>query len=218
MLHHLDRLQKQPERGIEGNALSPMDPPSAYAPPAADHVPTEALHPFLQQLCREHAACLDELQRFETAIATIQQTGFTKTEDLAIRHFFHYFEHDLVPHTRREERQFFPMLHQRLQANGERAPGTDPTTAVDLMEDDHIKSIQLAAVVLNFLGLAFRLPDERSRLLVLDAALEQAKHLVELLRLHIFREEQILFPTAHRLITTTEFNQWHSEDDNAVRS
>lgn len=37
-------------------------------------------------------------------------------------------------------------------------------TAVDLMEDEHAKAMQLAAVVLNFLGLAFRLPEELVRI------------------------------------------------------
>src|SRR3989344_3007642 len=81
---------------------------------------------------------------------------------------------------------------------------------VDFMEDEHAKAMQLAAVVLNFLGLAFRLPDERSRLIVLDAALEQGKNLVELLRLHVFREDNIVFSLAHRLISRAEFDEMQS--------
>lgn len=43
-------------------------------------------------------------------------------------------------------------------------------------------------------------------MIVLDAALEQGKNLVELLRLHVFREDSIVFPLAHRLISTAEFD------------
>ena len=75
------------------------------------------------------------------------------------------------------------------------------------MREEHAKALQLAAVVVNFLGLVFRLPDERSGLIVLDAALEQGKNLVELLRLHIFREDNVVFSLAHRLISTAEFDQ-----------
>lgn len=74
------------------------------------------------------------------------------------------------------------------------------------MEDEHAKAMQLAAVVLSFLGLAFRLPDERSSMIVLDAALEQGKNLAELLRLHVFGEDSIVFPLARRLIAGAEFN------------
>jgi len=62
----------------------------------------------------------------------------------------------------------------------------------------------------NFLGLVFRLPDERSGMIVLDAALEQGKNLVELLRLHVFREDNVVFPLAHRLISRAEFDAMQS--------
>jgi hemerythrin-like domain-containing protein len=62
----------------------------------------------------------------------------------------------------------------------------------------------------NFLGLVFRLPDERSGMIVLDAALEQGKNLVELLRLHVFREDNVIFSLAHRLISTAEFDEMQS--------
>ena len=78
------------------------------------------------------------------------------------------------------------------------------------MEDDHLKAVQLAAVILNFMGLALRLKDEPSRLIVLDSALEQGKDLVELLRLHIFREDNIIFSAAHRLISKNEFDHFEA--------
>ena len=80
------------------------------------------------------------------------------------------------------------------------------------MEDEHAKAMQLAAVVVNFLGLVFRLPDERSGMIVLDAALEQGKNLVELLRLHVFREDNVVFSLAHRLISTAEFDEMQSRE------
>jgi len=101
----------------------------------------------------------------------------------------------------------FPLLRERLIASGEHGGGDVPTTAIEVMEDEHAKAMQLAAVVVNFLGLVFRLPDERSGMLVLDAALEQGKNLAELLRLHVFREDTIVFPLAHKLISPAEFDR-----------
>jgi len=73
-------------------------------------------------------------------------------------------------------------------------------TPVETMEEDHLKIIQLVSVVFNFFGLASRIPDPQSRVLVLDAAIEQGKSFVELLRLHIFREDNVLFVLAHKHI------------------
>lgn len=205
-LQQIDPLHRQPDEGLVGDGLSPMDPPEAYAPPALPQVPVQEMHPFLQQLCAEHAQLLEALQGFEATILAIQETGFTKERDAALRQFFQQFDRAFVPQCRREEMTLFPLLRARLLADGEHSKTEAPTTAVELMQDEHIKAVQRAAVVLNFLGLAMRLPDEHSRLIVLDAALEQGKQLVELLRLHLFREDHILFAQAHRLIAGSEFD------------
>ena len=205
----IDPVRKQSEHGV--GALSPMDPPEAYAPPALDPVPPSQMHSFLRTFVDEHQVLMEELRIFEETIVTIQKHGFTKELDGTLRHFFQFYEKVLVPHERREARQLFPLLNKRLIAEGEHSPGETPTTAIDLMDDDHSKAGQLAAVILNFMGLAFRLPDERSKLLVLDAALEQGKNLVELLHLHIFREDNVIFPAAHRLITGVEFDELQSK-------
>ena len=41
----------------------------------------------------------------------------------------------------------------------------------------------------------------------LDAAIEQGKALVELLKLHIFREDNVVLPMAHKYISQEEFDQ-----------
>ena len=55
-------------------------------------------------------------------------------------------------------------------------------------------------------------------MIVLDAALEQGKNLVELLRLHVFREDNVVFSLAHRLIATTEFDEMQSRTAAAGKS
>jgi iron-sulfur cluster repair protein YtfE (RIC family) len=188
-----------------------MDPPNAYAPPSLEPVLAADMHPFLRKFRDEHIPVTEQLNAFEQAILAIQKTGYTKESDARLRHFFHFFDHEFIPHSRREEATLFPLLHQRLIAHGEHGKGEDPATAIDMMQDEHAKAMQLAAVVVNFLGLVFRLPDERSGMIVLDAALEQGKNLVELLRLHVFREDNVVFSLAHRLISGAEFNDMQSK-------
>ena len=211
-LHRIDPLKKQADRGLEGSlGLSPMDPPDAYAPSSIEPVPAEALHPFLRQFRDEHIPFMQELTAFEEAILSIQKDGYAKESDARLRRFFGYLDQEFTPHSRREEAKLFPLLRERLIASGEHGGGDVPTTAIEVMEDEHAKAMQLAAVVVNFLGLVFRLPDERSAMVVLDAALEQGKNLVELLRLHVFREDNTVFPLAHRLISGAEFDELQSK-------
>lgn len=210
-LHRIDPLKKQAERGLDReNGLSPMDPPDAYAPSGIEPVPAEALHPFLRKLRDEHVPFMQELNAFEAAIHSIQKVGYTREADAKLRQFFNHLDQEFTPHSRREKAALFPLLRERLIARGEHGSGNDPATATDVMEDEHAKAMQLAAVVVNFLGLVFRLPDERSAMIVLDAALEQGKNLVELLRLHVFREDNVVFSLAHRLISRAEFDEMQS--------
>ena len=219
ILKRIDPLRKQAERGLgSGTGLSPMDPPDAYAPPSVEPVPAEALHPFLRKFRDEHVPFMEELNAFEAAILSIQKTAYTKESDAKLRRFFQFFDHEFIPHSRREEATLFPLLRERLMASGEHGGGSGPTTAADVMEDEHVKAMQLAAVVVNFLGLVFRLPDERSGMIVLDAALEQGKNLVELLRLHVFREDNVVCSLAHRLISTAEFDAMQSRAAAARKS
>ena len=207
-LKRMDPIKKQPLRGsLEQEGMSPMDPPDAYAPPNAPSVSLEEMHPYLRQLVEEHQPLLGEVDSFENVILSIQKIGYTKVADSQLKHFLNFLDEEFIAHNRREETSLFPLLRRRLLASTEHGIGRDPQTPVDLMQDEHIKAAQLAAVILNFLGLAFRFPDERTRLIVLDAALEQSKFLVELLRLHVFREDNLIFPLAHQLITADEFDQ-----------
>jgi len=212
ILHRIDPPRKQTDGGHEhghghGHGEGPLAlDPVSYAPPKPAPVPAHEMHPFLRAFGEEHVGLLRELDAFEEAILSIGKDGYTRQADGKLRRFFEFLDHEFVPHNRREETVFFPLLRERLIASGEQGKGGGNLTATDLMEDEHAKAMQLAAVVLNFLGLVFRLPDERSAMIVLDSALEQGKNLIELLRLHVFREDNIVFPLAHRLILVAEFD------------
>lgn len=206
-----DPVEKQPERGFDHEeGASPMDPPDAYAPPALDRVTSEELHPFLRGLGEDHASFLVEIQTVEDAIHSVKDIGFTENVYRALVHFLGVLDQDFVPHSRREEMALFPLLAERLLESGEHSKGSAPTTAVNLMLDEHLKANRAAAVILNFIEIATRLPDEKSRLIMVGAALREALNLVELLRLHIFREDNVVFASAHRLISTAELDEMHS--------
>jgi hemerythrin-like domain-containing protein len=198
-----DPITRLVEKDVEEEGLSPMAPPDAYQPPKIESVPREDMAPFLQKLMEEHDRFEEELKKFEKALGRIPEEGISKESDKTLRDFFYFFDNEVVEHHRREEKELFPLLQEKLLEIGEHAQhfhGERPGTSIDLMEDEHVKSIQLTAIVFNFFALAVRLPDSKSRLLTLDASIEQGKALVEMLRLHIFREDNIIFPLAHKHI------------------
>lgn len=219
ILHRIDLPHEQAERGQDsGRAPYAMGPRGNHKPPCSEPVPRQDLHPFLRKFGDEHVAFLQELNAFEEAIFSIQRNGYTREFDARLRHFFHFLDEEFFPHSRREEVTLFPLLRERLIASGEHGNESVPARATDLMEDEHAKAMQLAAVVLNFLGLVFRLPDERSGMIVLDAVLEQSKNLIELLRFHVFREDSLVFPLAHRLIIRAEFDAMQAKAGLATSS
>ena len=188
-----------------------MDPPEAYSPPGLDQVPVSEMHPLLQRLCREHSALSEAMNVVEEALVSIPGTGFSAQMEAALLGFCQVVESDFIPHSRHEEVILFPLLHERLILDGEHSNGRVATTAVDVMKDEHLTVIKLSAVIENFLKIASHLPDEGSALIMRDSAVKHAGSLVALLRLHIFREDKIVFCSAHRLISAQEFDAMRSE-------
>ena len=182
------------------SALSPMSPPDAYQPPGSDNIAFADLHPFLQEFAAEHEAVKAQLLKFEETIMGLKEKGVTVQINRSLKEFFRFFNDEFIPHIKKEEKTIFPALNKKLIEKNKLNPSLLSITPVDMMEDDHLKAIQLTVVVFNFFGLASRLKDEASRDIVMDAALEQAYQLIELLRLHIFREDRIIFPLAHKVV------------------
>ncbi len=186
-----------------------MNPPDAYAPPGVVEISCDDMPAFIQRLMDDHKAVRKALDSFEETLGSLQENGLKPDADVdeGLRNFFTFLDDEMVGHQIREEKLLCPVLHERLIERGEHSKGATPTSAVDMLEDDHTKVMQLAAVTFNFLGMAARLPDAASRAIVLDAALEQGQALIELLRLHMFREDAIVFSLAARHLTADEFGR-----------
>ena len=212
-LNNNDPLKRMVEKQSEQEEFSPMDPPSAYAPPADDDIPYEQMPSALQEFMDDHKVCEEELTKFEEVLSQIQTEGLTKeiASNGEIGRFFQFFDERIVAHNIKEEKILFPLLGRRMLENGEHSQSDEPRSAVDMLEDDHGKLLQLAAITFSFFGLAVRLPDPASRVITIDAALEQGKALVEGLRLHLFREDHVVFPMAARILSDAELEEMKGE-------
>jgi len=207
-LKETDPLNRNVYKQDELSENSPMDPPDAYDKEATtvDGIKYDDLTPSLKNLIDEHNELIEHAAEFEKALGDFHDSSYYFTREINERFnsFFKYFDDHILPHNRKEERHLFPILHKKLIESGEHTPGDKKETAVDLMEDDHVKFIQLASLTFNLLGLASRLPDNHSRAITFDLAYHNGKELIELLRLHIFREDNTIFPLTQKLLNREE--------------
>jgi len=189
------------------NESSPMNPPDAYDLSKTLNVNKDDFSVVLRSFIDEHSEVLERLEKFERSLINFKENNFVFTKDIndSFNEFFIYFDNFILPHNKKEERGLFVLLHRKLIETGELRNPKNPETAIDVMEDDHIKFIQLATLTFNFLGLACRLNDSHSKALTFDVAYNSGIELVELMKLHIFRENQTLFPMAHKLLTNKDF-------------
>lgn len=212
-LQKTDPVKKQEEKGLEQVEHTPMDPPNAYEQPGKVASSLENIDSSLQIFVDEHKHAISHIENFEKALVQFKLNGYKldgKINEI-FREFFNFFDNNLLPHNSKEEKTLFPILHKKLLEAGEHSKGEKPLTAISVMEDDHVKFIQLGALTFNFLGLATRLKDEGSRIFVLDTAYENGRELIELLKLHIYREDYTLFPLAQKYLSTEEFAQVQKE-------
>ena len=207
-LKETDPLNRKAEKELEISEHSPMDPPEAYDKEAAtvDGIGYDDMATPLKDMVDEHKELVGHMESFEASLGEFHESGYHFTQEIndKFNEFFVFFDNHILPHNRKEERYLFPVLHQKLIESGEHGVGDEQMTAVDLMEDDHVKFIQLASLTFNMLGLASRLPDNRSRGITFDLAYHNGKELIELLRLHIFREDNTVFPLAQKLLSAEE--------------
>ncbi len=187
--------------------MSPFSPPSAYDAPKEEEVAYEDMHPFLQELIDEHKEYSKKLEIFEETIMFIEGGRIDKEIDARLRDFFAYMDKEVIPHNREEEKALFPAISKSMLKEGKHSKGHDKFNVIDVLEDEHVKIIQMLSVTFNMFALFVRIPDERSRIMILDVALNQAKELLELLKLHIYREDTIIFSYANRHLSIEELTK-----------
>jgi hemerythrin-like domain-containing protein len=193
---------------VKDAELSPMDPPDAYSEYANFSDDELADSKALDVFVHEHEAVNKVLDEFEKALSDFKMANYVLNDDINqnFKKFFDFFDNNIMPHNRKEEKILFPVLNEALLNSNEHGTGEEPVTAVDIMEDDHVKFIQLGALTFNLLGLAPRFKDGNARMFTYDVAYNNAKELVELLKLHVFREDNILFPLAKKYLTKEQLD------------
>lgn len=202
-----DPLRRKAEKGLEQDLPSPMDPPEAFAPSNVPPVDYKDMAPVLQRMIDEHEEFLKILTDFDNALVALKANGwkFTAAIGSALKRFFECHDGSMAQHTEREEKSLFPVLRRRFLESGEHSPGPDPVTPVEMMEADHARVTQSAAIAFNLLGLAPRMNDAGDRDLLFEHAFGLGQEIVETMKLHIYKENTTLFPLAQKLLSREDF-------------
>ena len=213
VLNQQDPVKRKVEKDLEEQEDSPMDPPTAYEKDVEKEIDVDSWPYILKVFVEEHEDAKSKIEEFEKCLGDLKENHykFTNETNKVFSEFYQFFDENLMKHNEKEEKVLFQLLHNKLIEDGEHNGAENPMTAVDLMEDDHVRFIQLAALSFNLFGVAMRLHDQQSRYFVFDVAFQNAKELIELLRLHIHREDHTLFPLANKLINEEEFAALNSK-------
>lgn len=190
----------------DSELASPMEPPDAFAPSDVPQVPMEELAKPLRELMEEHEQYQKILNVFENALLELKKQDWKFNPEISagLKSFFQFFDQETGYHNKKEEKALFPILREKFLASGEHNPSGNQTP-IEVMEDEHQQVSQSVAIVFNFLGISARLPDPKSRILILEHALQLGQEIVETMNLHIHKENTVIFPLAHQLLTPKEF-------------
>lgn len=201
-------LPQDPVDLTSQEGTSPFSPPDAFAHPVDNGVTVETMHPYLRTLAQEHAAYSARLDELEELLGAIRERKAISAEAFReLRAFFAHFDTEVVAHNRREERELFPVLRRRFAEHGELSNGPKPVGPCSVLEGEHVEAIRIASVAIGFCALAHRLEEEASKQMVLSIALERCQALIAHLRLHIFREDRIVFALAQEYMSTEELDE-----------
>jgi iron-sulfur cluster repair protein YtfE (RIC family) len=204
-----DPIKRQVEVSAKdrGSELSPMSPPEAYNPPSNIKVDYDKLHNCLRHLVDEHSELKENLLLFENILKRLQKNSALtleiKTEVIKL---LDIFNQDFSEHNRKEEKYLFPILAKRFLEVGEHSNAKNPITPINVLEDEHTEVTKLANEAHCLWSLVFKITDPHSIRFLLREFLITSLKLIEVVRLHIFREDDIVFSLAQKHLTTEELS------------
>jgi len=206
-LNETDPLKRYVEKE-SSEELTPMDPPDPYSQSSVEEVPYEQMTKAIKELMDEHMVFNEVLKRFEAALMKWKGQKWLFDADInkSFKEFFLFVNEKVSLHNSKEEKLLFPDLRKKLIESGEHNTRDKSKTAIEILEDEHIKVTQAGAVVFNFLGLGSRLNHQPSKETTFQIAYEVGLKIVETMKLHIFMEDKTLFPLAMKLFTQEELN------------
>lgn len=213
-LNRIDPLKKSAEVSAQdmGNELSPMSPPEAYEPPSDSQIDYDSLHPFLQNLMDDHVDLKKKLKELKVVFDQPKRGNeINQTTLRALDTFLQFFNEEFTPHNQKEESKLFPLLNDKLIENGEHSPTKEKFTGVKILKDDHTNAARLEGILSQLLKIILSLDHEPSKEIIYQELKKRGNELIDLMQLHIFREDFIIFGMAQELLTIEQLDEMYSE-------
>lgn len=199
-----DPIKRQPSVSQEdrGAGLSPMAPPEVDSELISIDIPYEQMHPFFQELMDEHRELEKVVNTLEEVSDSIKKKrALDGPTYKALKKFLVDFNEGFVEHNQKEEKIFFPILHKRLLEVGEHSKGKEVFTGVDILQSEHVQGVKLLSSIETALDIIDLIQDQKSREEVLGVIVRRSNELVELMNMHVTREDNIIFKMAMKILT-----------------
>ena len=161
----------------------------------------------IEKLIECHDHILTQLSLFNQSLNAIEQQGMVGflSERENMKKTFEFIDTSIVLHTRDEEEGLFPKLRPKLEA--ELPGGGGGKTPVDIMESEHRIVEEVISRVKSLASMIEKNPHESETALLLDEFLQKGRWIVQAYQGHIWKENNVLFPMAERLLSGEDKDQ-----------
>lgn len=205
-----DPLKRQATVSEEdrGARMSPMHPPEGFDAAIPESENTSEMDPLLLSLMDDHKTLLKSIENYEVTIdSIIAERALSKESTLSTKEFLKVIDDEFIDHNKKEEEVLFPLLHEKMMENGEHSQSNEPITAVDILTNEHRQAEMMVLDLKEIVKFLETETDALKRENVLKHLIALSKELTGLLKLHIFREDSIVFVLAHEFISKEEFKK-----------
>lgn len=209
-LQKIDPVKKQGEVSASdrGSQYSPLSPPDALTPPSKVKVKYAELHPYLKGLVDEHNSLKEAMEAFALTLADLGATkNVVGKNHNEVKKFFNFFMIEFILHNQKEENVLFPVLARRFLEVGEHSKTTPPITPIDVLKNEHREATQVGIEARCTWEMIQQIFDPSSQTILLGNFLRKANTLLEMMRLHIFREDDIVFSLAQRHLSQKQLDE-----------
>lgn len=146
---------------------------------------------FIRKLLTEHEHGLVQLGFLDDATQRMNKKGFSEEDFRIVKKSSAFISHEVRLHSESEEINLFPLLEKHLSQNG-------PT---QVMRVEH----RLLWDRLNKFNKSIEMVEnDKNNLEFLKSLRSNAQQIVGLLSEHIYKENNILFPMAEKILTENE--------------
>lgn len=204
-----DPIKRQTEVSANdrGTECSPMSPPEAYNPPSSIKVDYEKCHEAIKHLIDEHQVLKKILTSFESMLKLVKANSAASYQlKDEINKTLENFKQDFGDHNKKEEKHLFPILASRFLEIGEHSKTKRPITPINVLENEHTEATQLIHEIQYIWAVVFKIKDPPTLNLFLKDFLIKSFKLIEITRLHIFREDDIVFSLAQKNLSKNELD------------